>query len=54
MDTEFWYYKAANAPWQTSGLTLDKDQYLRDMNRGLGTWAQAARQVRRTDHRQAA
>jgi hypothetical protein len=23
------------------GLTLDKDQYLRDMNQGLGTWAQA-------------
>ena len=23
------------------GLALDKDQYLRDMNRGLGTWAQA-------------
>jgi HAD superfamily hydrolase (TIGR01509 family) len=23
------------------GLALDKDQYLQDMNRGLGTWAQA-------------
>ena len=22
-------------------MTLDKDQYLRDMNEGLGTWAQA-------------
>ena len=23
------------------GVTLDKDQYVRDMNQGLGTWAQA-------------
>jgi HAD superfamily hydrolase (TIGR01509 family) len=41
VDTEFWYYKAAERALADVGLTLDKDQYLRDMNRGLGTWAQA-------------
>jgi len=41
VDTEFWYYKAAERALADVGLALDRDQYLRDMNRGLGTWAQA-------------
>jgi HAD superfamily hydrolase (TIGR01509 family) len=41
VDTEFWYYKAGERALADIGLTLDKDQYLRDMNLGLGTWAQA-------------
>ncbi len=41
VDTEFWYYKAGERALADVGLTLDKDQYLRDMNQGLGTWAQA-------------
>ena len=41
MDTEFWYYKAGERALADVGLTLDKDQYLRDMRQGLGTWAQA-------------
>jgi len=41
VDTEFWYYKAGARALADIGLTLDKDRYLRDMNQGLGTWAQA-------------
>lgn len=41
VDTEFWYYKAGERALADIGLTLDKDQYLRDMNQGAGTWAQA-------------
>ena len=41
VDTEFWYYKAGARALADIGLTLDKDQYLRDMSQGLGTWAQA-------------
>jgi HAD superfamily hydrolase (TIGR01509 family) len=41
VDTEFWYCKAGERALADIGLTLDKDQYLRDMNQGLGTWAQA-------------
>ena len=41
VDTEFWYYKAGERALADIGLTLDKDQYLRDMTQGLGTWAQA-------------
>jgi HAD superfamily hydrolase (TIGR01509 family) len=41
VDTEFWYYKAGERALADIGLTLDKDQYLRDMNEGLATWAQA-------------
>jgi HAD superfamily hydrolase (TIGR01509 family) len=41
VDTEFWYYKAGERALADIGLTLDKDQYLRDMNQGLGTWRQA-------------
>lgn len=41
VDTEFWYYKAGERALADIGFTLDKDQYLRDMNQGSGTWAQA-------------
>ena len=41
VDTEFWFYKAGERALADIGLTLDKGQYLRDMNQGLGTWAQA-------------
>ncbi|MEV4619110.1 HAD-IA family hydrolase [Asanoa sp. NPDC049573] len=41
VDTEFWYYKAGERALADIGLTLDKARYLRDMSRGLGTWAQA-------------
>ncbi len=41
VDTEFWYYKAGERALADVGLTLDKDQYLRDMSQGSGTWAQA-------------
>jgi HAD superfamily hydrolase (TIGR01509 family) len=41
VDTEFWYYKAGERALGDIGVTLDKDQYLRDMNQGAGTWAQA-------------
>jgi HAD superfamily hydrolase (TIGR01509 family) len=41
VDTEFWYYKAGERALADVGLVLGKDQYLRNMNLGLGTWAQA-------------
>ncbi|HET8562150.1 MAG TPA: HAD-IA family hydrolase [Marmoricola sp.] len=41
VDTEPWYYKAGERALADIGVTLDKDKYVRDMNRGLGTWAQA-------------
>jgi HAD superfamily hydrolase (TIGR01509 family) len=41
VDTEFWYFKAGERALADVGVALDKDQYLRDMSRGLGTWAQA-------------
>ena len=41
VDTEFWYYKAGERALADIGLTSDKDQYLRDMSQGLGTWARA-------------
>jgi beta-phosphoglucomutase-like phosphatase (HAD superfamily) len=41
VDTESWYYKAGERALADVGLTLGKDQYLRDMSQGLGTWAQA-------------
>lgn len=40
VDTEFWYYKAGERALAAIGLILDKDQYVRDMSQGLGTWAQ--------------
>jgi len=41
VDTELWYYKAGERALADVGLTLDRDQYVRDMNQGLATWAQA-------------
>jgi HAD superfamily hydrolase (TIGR01509 family) len=41
VDTEFWYYKAGERALADIGFSLDKDQYLRDMTQGAGTWAQA-------------
>ena len=41
VDTEFWYYQAAERALADIGFALDKDQYLRDMNQGSGAWAQA-------------
>lgn len=41
VDTEPWYYKAAERALADVGFRLDRDQYLRDMGEGLGTWAQA-------------
>lgn len=41
VDTEFWYFKAGERALADIGLRLDRDQYLQDMSRGLGTWALA-------------
>lgn len=41
VDTEFWYYKAGERALADIGFTLDKDQYLRGISQGMGTWAQA-------------
>ena len=41
VDTEYWYFKAGERALADVGFTLDKDQYLRDMTKGLATWAQA-------------
>ena len=41
VDTEFWYFKAGERALADIGFTLDSDQYLRDMTRGMATWAQA-------------
>jgi beta-phosphoglucomutase-like phosphatase (HAD superfamily) len=41
VDTELWYYEAGERALADIGFTLDKDQYVRDMSQGLGTWAQA-------------
>lgn len=42
VDTESWYYKASERALADVGFTLDKDQYLRNMNQGVSAWAQAA------------
>ncbi len=41
VDTELWYYTAGQRALADLGVALDKEQYLRDMSQGLGTWAQA-------------
>ena len=41
VDTERWYFKAAERALADIGFALDREQYLADMSRGLGTWAQA-------------
>jgi HAD superfamily hydrolase (TIGR01509 family) len=40
VDTEFWYYKAAERALADVGFVLDKDRYVRDMSLGLGAWIQ--------------
>jgi len=41
VDTERWYYEAGRRALAEIGLSLDLDRYLRDMQRGAGTWDQA-------------
>jgi HAD superfamily hydrolase (TIGR01509 family) len=41
VDTERWYFKAGERALADVGVALDKDQYLRDMSQGRGTWTQA-------------
>ena len=41
VDTEHWYYRAGERALAEIGVTLDCDQYLVDMNRGVGSWGQA-------------
>ncbi|HEX7739544.1 MAG TPA: HAD family phosphatase [Marmoricola sp.] len=41
VDTEFWYFKAGERALAEIGVTLDRDDYLRNMSDGAGTWAYA-------------
>ncbi len=41
VDTELWYYRAAERALAEIGIALDKEQYVRDMAQGLGSWTQA-------------
>ncbi|MDE2668111.1 MAG: HAD-IA family hydrolase [Chloroflexota bacterium] len=41
VDTEFWYFKAGERALADIGFTQDRDQYIRDMTKGMATWAQA-------------
>jgi HAD superfamily hydrolase (TIGR01509 family) len=41
VDTEPWYFTAGRRALAEIGLTLDQDQYVRDMSEGLGTWSRA-------------
>ena len=41
VDTEPWYFAAGRRALADIGVVLDQVQYVRDMSRGLGTWAQA-------------
>lgn len=41
VDTEHWYFTAGERALAEIGVALDKEQYLADMARGAGTWAQA-------------
>jgi HAD superfamily hydrolase (TIGR01509 family) len=41
VDTEPWYFRAGQRALADVGFTVEKDQYLRDMSQGLGTWARA-------------
>jgi HAD superfamily hydrolase (TIGR01509 family) len=41
VDTELWYFRAGQRALAEVGVTLDEEQYLRDMTQGLGTWTQA-------------
>ena len=41
VDTEPWYFRAGQRALADIGVTLDEEQYLRDMSQGLGTWTRA-------------
>lgn len=41
VDTEYWYFRAAERSLAEIGFTLDEEQYKRDMTQGNGSWAQA-------------
>jgi HAD superfamily hydrolase (TIGR01509 family) len=41
VDTEFWYFRAGERALADIGVILDKEQYVLDMNQGLGTWGHA-------------
>jgi HAD superfamily hydrolase (TIGR01509 family) len=41
VDTEPWYFRAGQRALADLGLTVDRDDYLQGMSRGLGTWARA-------------
>jgi HAD superfamily hydrolase (TIGR01509 family) len=41
VDTEPWYFRAGQRALADVGVTLDQDQYVRDMSQGLGTWTRA-------------
>ncbi len=41
VETEIWYFRAGQRALAEMGVTLDEEQYLQDMSRGLGTWSRA-------------
>jgi len=41
VDTEQWYFKASERALAEIGFSLNKQQYLQDMAKGIGSWAQA-------------
>jgi HAD superfamily hydrolase (TIGR01509 family) len=41
VDTEPWYFRAGQRALADVGVRVDKEQYLRDMSQGLGTWTHA-------------
>lgn len=41
VDTERWYFEAGRSALAEVGVSLELEQYLRDMSDGRGTWAQA-------------
>ncbi|HVX47345.1 MAG TPA: HAD-IA family hydrolase [Mycobacteriales bacterium] len=41
VDTEGWYFKAGERALADIGVSMDRDQYLRDMSLGSSTWARA-------------
>ena len=41
VDTEHWYFRAAERALSEIGIALDKQQYLHNMTLGLGSWIQA-------------
>jgi HAD superfamily hydrolase (TIGR01509 family) len=41
VDTELWYYKAGERALAEIGVVMNKEEYLRNMNHGLGTWTLA-------------